>query len=130
MNKTTKIILVTISIIMILVAIGIIVSKSVPPTSSAGSINVDFSDKTVDSLRFTNANLVGNQFTVLVQNTTSAEYNLKSITVKFLDQDNNEIKSIDAYIGSNFNANEIRNLDVKTDADLSNLRSVTYIVNR
>lgn len=130
MDKKIKITLISLSVVMIVVAAGILLNRSVPPTSSVESINIDISDGTVDNLRFSNANLVGNQLTVLVQNTTSEQYDLKSITVNFIDQDNNILESADSYIGDYLNANEIKNLDVKTDADLSNLKSISYIINR
>ena len=130
MDKKTKITLILISIVMIVVAIIIVLTKSVPPTTSAESINVDFSDQTVNSLRFTNANIVDNQLKVYVQNTTVEEYNLNSITVKFLDQDNNELDSVDSYIGESISPNEIRNLDVKTDVDLSSTKTIIYTVNK
>ena len=129
MDKKIKKTLIGISILMIVIAIGIAITRLVPPTTSTDIINSKFDDTTVNSLRFTNANLVGNQLTAYVQNTTSTEYTLKSITVKFLDSNNNEIESIDAYIGESFNANEIRSLDVKTDTNLNGLTKVSYIVN-
>ena len=130
MDKKTKIILIIISVIMIIVAIVIVLTKSVPPTSSTDIINSNYDDTTVDNLRFTNANLVSNELTVYVQNTKSIDYELKTITVTFKDEAGNKIFSIDSYIGESISPNEIRNLDVKTDVDLSSTKTIEYTVNK
>ena len=129
MDKKTKKIITIVSVVMIVIAVGIVLSRSVPPTTSTEGIN-SFEDTTVDGLRFSNIKMVGNQLTALVQNTLSSKTSIKSITVKFYDKNNNEIDSVDAYMGSKLEANEMKSLDVKTDADLSNLGNISYEVNR
>ena len=130
MNKKVKNRLISISIILIVIAIVVVVTQLIPPTVSTDNINSKFDDVTIEGLRFTNVNIVGNQLTALIQNTKSTKDSIKTITVKFFDKNNNEIESVDAYIGGKIEANEMKNLDVKTDADLSNIGNITYQINR
>ena len=113
---------------LILLAIGLIItqmaltrSSSVPPT---------YADQTVDSLKFSEAILSGNKLTATVTNTTSNTYNLKTITVTFLDSSSKEITRIKGYIGNTISANDSKQLVISTDVDLANAKSIAYTINK
>ena len=129
MNKKTKIALIISSIIMIVLALIIVFTREVPNTASVGGV-ITFDDVTKDNLRFSNATLSDNNLTVLVQNTTSSNYNLRYIDVKFLNASGQEIATISGYIGESLSTNEVRNMNIKTDLDLSNTKTVTYTINK
>ena len=126
MNKKTKIILIAVSIIAIIAAVVIILTREVPSTTSA-SYEVVLDDVTVDNLRFVSGKITNNNLVVQVQNTTSTTYNLNYIDVTFKNGNNNII-TISGYIGESLESNEIRNLNIKTDVDLSNTNNVLYSV--
>lgn len=116
---------------LVLLAIPVIIfmsSNSINPSSNNNG--VVYEDQTVQSLRFNNANISNNTLEVMVQNTSSTNYSLKSITVKFLDGSNNTIVSINGYIGDLIKPNEFRKLSVKTDVDISNTQRLTYVINK
>ena len=128
MNKKTKIILIIVSVVAIFLALFILLTREVPSTTSAGNEKI-FDDVTVSNLRFNNAKLINNNLVVQVQNTTSTKYNLNYIDVTFKNGNKNII-TISGYIGESLESNEIRNLNIKTDVDLSSTTNVSYSVNK
>jgi len=124
MNKKTKIILISISILAIISAIVIVFTREVPSTASASFEN-EFKDTTVDELRFIDAKLINNELNVMVQNTKANDYELATIDVVF-KSGNNEIDTVKGYIGEKLSPNEVKNLKVKTTADLSNVDNIDY----
>jgi len=127
MNKKTKTKLIQSSIVMILLAVLIVIIRGVPPSYSANN-GISFDDTTVNNLRFNNVRLINNQLVGTVQNTTSSTYNLALINVKVKDESGNVLTTLTGYIGESLNADEIRNLNIKTDKNLSNAKTVEYEV--
>lgn len=62
-----------------------------------------------------------------MNNTT---YSLSTIDVEFYDSESNLITTISGYIGNSILADESHQLVVETDEDLSNAKSVKYIINK
>ena len=115
-------------IALILLAIGLIITHMALTRSS--SITPTFADQTIDSLKFTDAILDGNKLTATITNTTSTTYNLKTITVIFLDNSAKEITRVKGYIGNTIVANDSKQLVIATDVDLSTAKSVAYTINK
>jgi hypothetical protein len=113
---------------LILLAIGLIIVHMALTRSS--SITPTFADQTVDSLKFTEAILDGKKLTVTVTNTTSTSYNLKTITVTYLDSASKDITAVKGYIGNTIAANDSKQLVITTDVDLTNAKSVAYTINK
>ena len=115
-------------IALILLAIGIIIMHMASTRSS--SVTPTYADQTVDSLKFSEAILDGNKLTATVTNTTSSAYNLKTITVTFLDSSSKEITKIKGYVGNTISANDSKQLVISTDVDLANAKSIAYTINK
>ena len=115
-------------IALILLAIGLIIMHIASTRSS--SVTPTYADQTVDSLKFSEAILDGNKLTATVTNTTSSAYNLKTITVTFLDSSSKEITKIKGYVGNTISANDSKQLVISTDVDLANAKSIAYTINK
>ena len=115
-------------IALILLAIGLIITHMALTRSS--SVTPTYADQTVDSLKFSEAILDGNKLTATVTNTSSNAYNLKTITVTFLDSSSKEITKIKGYIGNTISANDSKQLVISTDVDLANAKSIAYTINK
>ena len=115
-------------IALILLAIGLIIMHIASTRSS--SVTPTYADQTVDSLKFSEAILDGNKLTATVTNTTSSAYNLKTITVTFLDSSSKEITKIKGYVGNTISANDSNQLVISTDVDLANAKSIAYTINK
>jgi hypothetical protein len=79
----------------------------------------------VDNLAFSETKFNNNTLEVIVQNTTSSDYNLKLINVSFKNGDET-ITTIPGYIGDRIQPGGYKKLVVTTDVDLTNAKSVSY----
>lgn len=88
------------------------------------------SDQQIDNLKFINANLSGNKYTVVVYNTLDTKYNLNTIDVTFQDSNKQEIITINGYIGNVIDQKDMKQLVVETDEDLSKTKYIKYNINK
>lgn len=129
MDKKKKNILIIASVVMIVIALVIVFTREVPNTTSSG-YEIELESTTVDNLRFANGKLTNGNLVVQVQNTLGETYSLKTIDVTFKNESNQDIITISGYIGESLETNEIRNLNIKSDVDLSNTKTVSYKINK
>ena len=89
-------------------------------------------DQKVDGLLFTRTNFDNgsNTLKVMVKNTTNADYNLKSINVTYKDGANTEITTIQVYVGDVIKVGSMKQLVATTDIDISNAKTITYVINK
>lgn len=124
MNKKLLFII-PVSVLLAIVVITII------GTSSASIDTASFLiDQEVDNLEFVNPTFDNEILKVTVHNPEESNYNLKTIDVKFLDTNGDEITTIKGYIGNIIKPNDAKQLVVQTDVDLSNTAQIKYIVNK
>ena len=116
------------------VIIGIILVTSVLLISinfsKAADTSTLLSDQVVDNLKFMNTSLENNKLTVVVYNTLEYSYNLKTIDVTFQDENYEEITTIRGYIGNSLEQQDMKQLVVSTDVDLSNAAHIKYTINK
>lgn len=116
------------------VIIGIILVTSVLLISinfsKAADTSTLLSDQVVDNLKFMNTSLENNKLTVVVYNTLEDSYNLKTIDVTFQDENYEEITTIRGYIGNSLEQQDMKQLVVSTDVDLSNAAHIKYTINK
>lgn len=129
MSKNKKIILGTLGgLVLLLGILGII--KSTFAIDDSDYLNVQI----VDDLEFTNAfeNYTDNIYTfnVEVTNTKEEEYKLKTIDIVFKDKNNNEIETLNGYIGDSLESKEKKILSVSVDKEIKNIGSISYIINK
>ena len=90
-------------------------------------------NQTVDGLSFENASLVYESgistFKVEVFNETDNTYNLKNISIKLIDEENNETIMI-GYIGDSIEKEEGKYLQASIDKELSSISDIEYMINR
>ena len=87
-------------------------------------------DQEIDNLEFKNAEISGNKLTVEVTNKNATNYLLKTIDVKYIDRDGNEVARPNGYIGNVIGKDETKRLVVSTDVDLSNAYKIEYTINK
>lgn len=88
------------------------------------------SNQTVDNLEFLNATLENNKLTVVVHNTLDNNYNLKTIDVTYLDGEGNVITTVNGYIGDKIEKDDMKQLVVNTDVDISQAEQIKYVINK
>ena len=115
-------------IALIVLALSIIIIHMASTWST--DVTPSFADQTVSDLEFSDAILESNKMTVTVTNTTSTSYNLKTITVTYLDSASKDITAVKGYIGNTISANDSKQLVITTDVDLTNAKSITYTINK
>ena len=98
--------------------------------SKAADTSTLLSDQVVDNLKFMNTSLENNKLTVVVYNTLEDSYNLKTIDVTFQDENYEEITTIRGYIGNSLEQQDMKQLVVSTDVDLSNAAHIKYTINK
>ena len=90
-------------------------------------------NQTVDGLSFENASLVYESgistFKVEVFNETDNTYNLKNISIKLIDEENNETIMI-GYIGDSIEKEEGKYLQASIDKELSSISNIEYMINK
>lgn len=112
---------------LVLVVLGLVITKM---SYTKSATNISFPDQTVESIQFSDATLEGNKLTIVVTNTLSTTYSLKTINVKILDSSSKEITTMKGYIGNTIESGSSKQLVVSTDVDLTNATSVTYTINK
>lgn len=90
-------------------------------------------NQTVDGLSFENASLVYESgistFKVEVFNETDDTYSLKNISIKLIDEKNNETIMI-GYIGDSIEKEEGKYLQASIDKELSSISDIEYMINK
>ena len=128
-SKNTKIV----GLIVIILTVGVVGFHLIKAAFASPSESY-LADQTVSNLEFKNAtlNYANNVSTyeVDVTNTTSSKYTLKTITIKFLDSDSNEIETLTGYVGDFIDANDSKVLTASVDKEIKNVASITYTVNK
>lgn len=99
-------------------------------SSNAMDTSTLLSDQTVDNLKFSDAQFVNNKLTVVVSNTLEDSYRLKTIDVIFQDENYQEITTVKGYIGERLEQNDVKQLVVSTDVDLSLAFHIKYVINK
>ncbi len=118
-----------ITTIICLIAVGILVRNISSSKSSLETTSL-LKNQRVENLLFTDASLENNKLKVAVHHTKEGIYSLKTITVSFLDVDNNIITSVEGYIGNEVTTNFPKQLVVETDEDLSHAVNIRYTINK
>ena len=128
-SKNTKIV----GLVVIILTVGVIGFNLIRSAFASPSESY-LADQTVSNLEFKNAtlNYANNVSTyeVDVTNTTSSKYTLKTITIKFLDADSNEIETLTGYVGDFIDANDSKVLTASVDKEIKDVASITYTVNK
>jgi len=127
MSKKNKIILITSSILMVVIALVVVFTREVPTTISTSN-EKELVATTVNNLRFNDIKIVNNQVSALVQNTKSTNLKVALIKIVLKDSSNNIIDELITYIGEDLEPNEIRMLSAKSNKDLSSVNNIEYQV--
>jgi hypothetical protein len=122
------------NIIISLLIVIIVLAIKVGTSYSINNKTPDYLKKQViDNISFENANVTYEDnvstFTVEVYNKTNTDYNLKTITMIFTD-DNGKTSNLIGYVGEKINANDGKYLVASIDKDISNSKSLQYIINK
>lgn len=111
-----------------------VISFNLLKSAFANPDNNYLADQTIDGISFENAKLNYNNgisnYTVEVINDNNKDYDLKTINVVFKDSKGKEITTLLGYLGENLSANEKRILEISTDNELSNVKSINYLINK
>lgn len=122
--------LLIIEAVILVFVVGLLVVVKLNHTASSTSSDILLQDQEVSDLEFVDASLESNRFKVVVHNLLESDYNLKTIDIKFLDSNGNEVITLSGYIGNKIDANGMKELVTSTDADLSKAVTIKYIVNK
>ena len=114
--------------IVIIVIVAFLVKATLADPNSGYLKN-----QTVDGLSFENASLVYESgvstFKVEVFNETDDTYNLKNISIKLIDEKNDETIMI-GYIGDSIEKKEGKYLQASIDKELSSISNIEYMINK
>ena len=120
----------TLSIILVLV-LGVIIYFVGPSIATLDSTILK--DQEVEGLTFTNADLVVEDgistLTVSVTNTNSDTYSLNYIEIVVTDDKDNSDTLI-GYIGESIDSNETKIITASIDKDITNSKSLDYVINK
>ncbi len=122
--------LLIIEAVILVCVVGLLVVVKLNHTASSTSSDILLQDQEVSDLEFVDASLESNRFKVVVHNLLESDYNLKTIDIKFLDSNGNEVITLSGYIGNKIDADGMKELVTSTDADLSKAVTIKYIVNK
>ena len=128
-NKENKKFYITSIVVIAVVIVTAILLVSLN-FSKATDTSTLLSDQVVDNLKFMNASFENNKLTVVVYNTLEDSYSLKTIDVTFQDENYNEITTVKGYIGSSIDQQDMKQLVVSTDVDLSGATHIKYTINK
>ena len=124
-NKNIKMFVISIFILAIGILLVVIGNSIATPNSTV------LRNQEVDNLKFENASLEYSDnistFEVDVTNLKDSEYNLKYITIKVTDENNQEYDLI-GYIGDKLKTNETRKITASIDRDLTNIVDINYYI--
>lgn len=120
--------------ISVIVVIAIIIGSIALINFQFSKASIDTSklleNQTVENIEFVNASMTDNKLKIVVHNRNRSIYNLKTIDVVFKDSSNQEIETVNAYIGNSLKEGEYKQLVIDTDADLSTASSIQYRINK
>ena len=122
--------LLIIEAVILVFVVGLLVVVKLNHTASSTSSDILLQDQEVSDLEFVDASLESNRFKVVVHNLLESDYNLKTIDIKFLDSNGNEVITLSGYIGNKIDANGMKELVTSTDADLSKAVTIKYFVKK
>ena len=92
------------------------------------SVIVTFPDAQVDDLSFTNAQVENYEFSCDVTNTGDETLNLNGIQITLYDSNNQEVVTLDGYIGDYIDPNETRSISASHYELLTRATSVQYSI--
>ena len=128
LNKNKKFYITSVVVIAVVIVTAILLTSI--NFSKATDTSTLLSDQVVDNLKFMNASLDNNKLTVVVYNTLEDSYSLKTIDVTYQDENYEEITTVRGYIGSSLEQQDMKQLVVSTDVDLTNAKHIKYAINK
>ena len=127
MNKK-KVLLIRVLCLVLIVISVFLISKSVATNDST-----ILKDQEVDSLLFENANLAYEKgvstLTVTITNNSKEDYELKTINIKFLQEDDSIVEMI-GYVGPVIKSNTGVIMTASIDKDVTSSKELEYSVNK
>lgn len=130
LSKKTKIILVAVLVLIVSVGTFVVLNISFSGNKINTFYNVDLKNHETEEVKIYNVDMKEeNGITSYEANIQATkEVNVKYIKITIKDGENKDIVTLIGYVGSTLKEKEIKEIKASTDADLKNMKSITYEV--